>query len=170
MLEKTPPMQDERSAEKMNSLLYEPSPIGLLRLEADENGVCRIAPVEDRSEPERPCPLLEQTAAQLQEYFAGARRCFDLPLSLHGTPFQLRVWRALCDIPYGETRSYSEIAQAVGAPNACRAVGMANHVNPVIIVVPCHRVIRADGSLGGYGIRYGDGPAVKKYLLGLESN
>ena len=87
---------------------------------------------------------------QLEEYFTGARRAFDVPLSLGGNPFEQRVWRALLDIPYGETTSYGEIARRIGSPDAPRAVGLANGRNPVAVIVPCHRVIGADGSLTGY--------------------
>ena len=96
-------------------------------------------------------PVLAKTRSQLAEYFEGTRREFDLPLNQHGSDFQLRVWRALCDIPYGETRSYADIARSVGAPAAVRAVGTTNGLNQIAIVVPCHRVIRSDGSLCGYG-------------------
>lgn len=101
---------------------------------------------------------------EIQEYFAGRRREFSLPLDLRGTEFQKRCWRALLKIPYGETRSYAEIARKVGSPRAFRAVGMANHSNPVAIVVPCHRVIASDGTLGGYG----GGLGTKRKLLRLE--
>jgi methylated-DNA-[protein]-cysteine S-methyltransferase len=90
------------------------------------------------------------TLAQLAEYFAGDREEFDLPLEPHGTEFQLAVWRALAEIPYGETRSYGQIADAVGRPKAARAVGMANNKNPIAVIVPCHRVIGAGGALVGY--------------------
>ncbi|MFZ0320744.1 MAG: methylated-DNA--[protein]-cysteine S-methyltransferase [Candidatus Sulfotelmatobacter sp.] len=101
---------------------------------------------------------------ELGEYFRGARREFDFPLDLRGTDFQLACWRALLAIPYGETRSYADIARAVGKPNAFRAVGMANNRNPIAIVVPCHRVIASDGTLCGYG----GGLDVKRKLLELE--
>ena len=104
------------------------------------------------------------SSRQLEEYFAGKRKQFDLPLSLRGTEFQRQVWAALRDIPYGVTRSYGQIAQAVGRPKAVRAVGMANHRNPISIIVPCHRVVGADGSLTGYG----GGLENKKFLLALE--
>ncbi len=104
--------------------------------------------------------------AQLNEYFAGSRRDFDLTLDLDGTPFQQNVWQALLSIPYGETRSYGEIARAIGKPRAARAVGMANHENPVSIVVPCHRVIGHDGCLVGYG----GGLDIKTALLELEGS
>jgi O-6-methylguanine DNA methyltransferase len=101
---------------------------------------------------------------ELQEYFASERREFSFPLDLRGTDFQLACWRALLAIPYGETRSYADIARAVGKPNAFRAVGMANNRNPIAIVVPCHRVIASDGGLCGYG----GGLDVKRKLLELE--
>lgn len=109
-------------------------------------------------------PIAAEAARQLQAYFAGELREFDLPLDLHGTDFQLRVWRELERIPYGETRSYSQIAAAIGAPQAVRAVGAANGANPIPIVVPCHRVIGAGGKLVGYG----GGLPLKKRLLELE--
>jgi methylated-DNA-[protein]-cysteine S-methyltransferase len=109
-------------------------------------------------------PLIQKTAAQIEEYLTGKRKRFTLPLVLHGTEFQLAVWRALQDIPYGETRSYKEIAAAIGRPKAVRAVGMANNRNPVSIIVPCHRVIGHDGSLTGYG----GGLPLKQRLLELE--
>jgi O-6-methylguanine DNA methyltransferase len=101
---------------------------------------------------------------ELQEYFAGARRQFTFPLDLRGTPFQLKCWRALLDIPYGQTRTYADIARAVGSPHGYRAVGLANNRNPIAIVVPCHRVIASDGTLCGYG----GGLEVKRKLLELE--
>ncbi|MFZ1009538.1 MAG: methylated-DNA--[protein]-cysteine S-methyltransferase [Candidatus Sulfotelmatobacter sp.] len=101
---------------------------------------------------------------ELEEYFAGERREFSFPLDLRGTDFQLACWRALLAIPYGETRSYADIARAVSKPNAFRAVGMANNRNPVAIVVPCHRVIASDGGLCGYG----GGLEIKRKLLELE--
>ncbi len=101
---------------------------------------------------------------QLDEYFAGRRRRFDLPLAPRGTDFQRRVWRALSDIPYGKTISYGELARLIGKPSASRAVGLANGANPLPIVVPCHRVIGADGSLTGFG----GGLPIKRKLLALE--
>jgi O-6-methylguanine DNA methyltransferase len=101
---------------------------------------------------------------QLEEYFAGKRREFTFPLDLRGTDFQRACWRALLAIPYGETRTYADIARAVGKPNAFRAVGMANNRNPIAIIVPCHRVIASDGTLCGYG----GGLEVKRKLLELE--
>ena len=110
-------------------------------------------------------PLLRQAVAQLRAYFAGELHDFKLRLDMQGTEFQNRVWRQLCNIPYGETRSYSFVANAIGAPKAVRAVGAANGSNPVPIVVPCHRVIGAGGSLVGYG----GGLPMKRFLLDLEA-
>ncbi len=101
---------------------------------------------------------------QLNEYFAGERRLFDLPLDLRGTEFQRQCWQALLAIPYGETRSYAQLARMVGRPRAGRAVGLANGANPIAIIVPCHRVIASDGTLGGYG----GGLPAKRWLLELE--
>jgi methylated-DNA-[protein]-cysteine S-methyltransferase len=108
---------------------------------------------------------LGAAAAQLAEYFAGERTAFDLPLAPHGTPFQRAVWDALLEIPFGETASYGELARAIGKPAASRAVGAANGRNPLAIVIPCHRVIGADGSMTGYGGEI----ARKRALLELEA-
>ena len=110
-------------------------------------------------------PLIRKAHQQLTEYLKGGRKTFDLPLNPQGTEFQKRVWKALCDIPYGETRSYKQIAEAIGHPKAMRAVGMANNRNPLLIVVPCHRVIGANGKLVGYAA----GLDKKAFLLQLES-
>ena len=109
--------------------------------------------------------LIKEAHQQLSEYLKGERKSFDLPLRMKGTDFQQRVWNALLKIPYGETRSYKQIAEAIGNPKAVRAVGMANNRNPLLIVVPCHRVIGADGKLVGYGA----GIEKKEFLLRLES-
>ncbi len=106
----------------------------------------------------------KETLQQLRQYFAGKRQQFDLPISPQGTPFQERVWQELRKIPYGETASYGTIAQRIGKPKACRAVGMANSKNPIPIIIPCHRIIGKDGSLTGFG----GGLPVKKQLLELE--
>ncbi|WP_300729653.1 methylated-DNA--[protein]-cysteine S-methyltransferase [uncultured Bacteroides sp.] len=108
--------------------------------------------------------LMKETYRQLEEYFAGKRKVFDLPLDMRGTTFQKQVWMALQQIPYGETRSYKQIAEAIGNSKAVRAVGMANHENPFIIIVPCHRVIGTNGKLTGYAA----GLDIKRYLLNLE--
>jgi len=109
-------------------------------------------------------PLIKRAEVQLREYFAGKRTEFDLPLALEGTEFQLKVWKALQDIPFGIVRSYKDIAVAVGNVKACRAVGMANNRNPISIIVPCHRVVGHNGKLVGYG----GGLPTKEYLLELE--
>lgn len=110
-------------------------------------------------------PLLREAREQLHDYFDGKRQVFSLPLAPYGSPFQQRVWQALCAIPYGETRSYADIARAIGS--APRAIGQANGANPIPLLIPCHRVVAADGTLGGYS--GGDGPATKRFLLDLES-
>lgn len=146
---------------------YMESPVGTLLLLEDGKGICGIH-FSTADVPEcaamTSTKLLEDAKTQLQEYFSGQRKEFTLPLSMKGTEFQKRVWSALQRIPYGETRSYKEIAEMAGCPKGFRAVGMANNRNPVAIVVPCHRVIGADGSLVGYG----GGLDVKIALLELE--
>lgn len=132
---------------------------------AEENGAITelsFSPVPNAEE--RETPLLKRAAEQLTEYFEGKRLSFDLPLDARGTAFQKSVWSALLDIPYGETCSYKDIAAAVGNEKACRAVGMANNKNPIAIIVPCHRVVGADGSLIGYG----GGLDIKHALLDFE--
>lgn len=109
-------------------------------------------------------PVLAQARAQLDAYFAGERKAFELPLNPVGTEFQRRVWEALCGIPYGETRSYGQVAASLGKPGAARAVGMANNRNPISIIIPCHRVIGANGALVGYG----GGLDIKIKLLEIE--
>ena len=133
-----------------------------LSLIAFSRGSNSIAPQADWKPSD--APFLCQAADQLKEYFAGERRQFDLALRPTGTPFQLAVLNALATIPYGETRSYGEIAAQIGSPKAVRAVGAANGRNPLPIVLPCHRVIGADGSLTGFG----GGLETKRYLLDLE--
>ena len=149
-----------------------PSPVGPLFLAASLKGLVRlefeahllkIDPHKIQLQESR--QLLAPYLEQLNEYFAGQRREFSIPLDLRGTEFQLKCWRELRDIPYGETRSYRDLAQAIGHPHAYRAVGMSNNRNPIAIVVPCHRVIAADGSLCGYG----GGLDIKRKLLDLES-
>ena len=108
---------------------------------------------------------MKEAKKQLSEYFAGKRKNFDLPLKLEGTDFQLSVWNALRDIPYGETRTYKQTAEMAGCPGSYSAVGTANGKNPIPIIIPCHRVVASDGSLSGYTL----GTEFKKYLLELES-
>jgi methylated-DNA-[protein]-cysteine S-methyltransferase len=140
------------------------TPIGPLRLSAEGDRLSRVefaASADARSSE----PVLLEAEAQLRAYFAGALRRFDLPLAPRGTAFQLSVWDALLEIPYGATTSYSELAAAIGRPSACRAVGAANGRNPLAVIVPCHRVIGAAGSLTGYG----GGLERKRMLLALEA-
>jgi methylated-DNA-[protein]-cysteine S-methyltransferase len=145
----------------MGSLYLVDNGTALIRIDFTEHPVHAECRAECRPEE---TALLRRAATQLREYFAGERRVFDLPLAPAGTDFQRGVWKALEGIPYGETRSYRQIAAAVGRPQACRAVGGANHNNPLSIVIPCHRVIGADGGLTGYG----GGLDRKKHLLLLE--
>ncbi|MGH6650775.1 MAG: methylated-DNA--[protein]-cysteine S-methyltransferase [Sphingopyxis sp.] len=148
------------------------SPVGELTLVADAAGLAAILWENDRPGrvPLGPLreggdhPVLVETERQLGEYFAGARRRFDVPLSFAGTDFQKRVWAALLTIPFGETRSYGEIATQLGKPSASRAVGAANGRNPISIIAPCHRVIGSGGQLTGFA----GGLEAKKYLLELE--
>jgi methylated-DNA-[protein]-cysteine S-methyltransferase len=128
--------------------------------ENDKPGRVRLGPM--REAPDN--PILMRTAQQLQEYFAGTRNRFDLDLDFAGTEFQKKVWAALLTIPFGETRSYSEIARQIGNPSAVRAVGAANGKNPISIVAPCHRVIGASGKLTGFA----GGLEAKEQLLTLE--
>ena len=111
-------------------------------------------------------PLIKKAAAQLREYFDGKRKTFDLPLAPRGTEFQLTVWKALQAIPYGKTCSYGQLADRIGNPRACRAVGMANNRNPITIIIPCHRVIGSNGSLTGYA----GGLDLKDKLIMLEKS
>lgn len=153
----------------MSNIFYYKFPIGTVRI-AEENGsICNISfgnESEFSNSVNEKTPLIEKAAAQLTEYFDGKRVEFDLPLALHGTNFQMSVWKALQTIPFGETRSYKEIATMVGNSKASRAIGLANHNNPIAIIVPCHRVVGQNGSLTGYA----GGLPIKEYLLNLEMN
>jgi methylated-DNA-[protein]-cysteine S-methyltransferase len=148
-----------------------PAALGALRLVARDGALAAVhlVPAGERPAgwslaPAAMEPVLARARAQLQEYLAGDRTTFDLPLRLEGTPFQRAVWAALLEIPFGETRSYGEIARTLGRPAAVRAVGAANGRNPLAIVVPCHRVIGADGALAGYA----GGLHRKRWLLAHE--
>ena len=123
-----------------------------------------LKPIQEGTELET--PIIQEAHRQITEYLKGERKVFDLPIRLKGTDFQQQVWTALLDIPYGETRSYKQIAEAIGNPKGMRAVGMANNRNPLLIVVPCHRVIGANGSMVGYG----EGVEMKEFLLRLEKS
>ena len=144
-----------------------PSPLGELTVAGDGKYITRVIfPGIRRGGPlpRQNSPLLQEACLQLDEYFAGRRFVFDLPLRAAGTPFQMRVWKALEKVPYGKTCSYGQLAAWAGNPRAARAVGGAVHVNPIAILIPCHRVIGADGTLTGYG----GGLWRKEFLLQLE--
>jgi methylated-DNA-[protein]-cysteine S-methyltransferase len=147
------------------------SPIGELLLVGDGEAVARLHMMGSRhpvaADPawRRDERAFGDVRSQLEEYFAGERQSFDVPLQMAGSEFELRVWEALRAIPYGETASYGEIAAGIGSPGAARAVGLANGRNPIAVIVPCHRVIGADGSLTGYG----GGLERKRLLLYLEA-
>ncbi len=153
----------------MTNLMTLASPLGTLRLLARAGELVGVylpdqplrTPVTIAASPDR---VLELAARQLEEYFAGERHAFDVPIAPRGTGFQERVWRALLAVPYGTTWSYGELAHAIGRPNASRAVGTANGANPISIIVPCHRVIAASGALTGYA----GGLAAKRWLLDHE--
>jgi len=150
------------------------TPVGMLTLVASDRGLRavlwpRLSPqragISPRPHRNQAHPILQKTVQQLDEYFAGSRTSFDLPLDLEGTRFQLAAWRSLADIPFGTTSTYGQQAAALGIPTAARAVGAANGANPVCIVLPCHRVIGANGSLTGFG----GGLPVKQWLLDHEA-
>lgn len=148
----------------MKYAFYE-TPFGLIKIGYEEGKLTCVTRINKIDEENEPSDITERAYAQLTEYFEGTRKEFDLPLKLVGTEFQISVWNALLDIPYGETRSYKDIAIAIGNPKACRAVGMANHNNPLWIVVPCHRVIGTNKKLVGYA----GGVDMKERLLAMES-
>lgn len=145
-----------------NSCFYE-SPIGVLCI-SEQNGKITGLCLQQGEADNPPSGLLREACLQLDEYFQGRRKQFDLPLHYEGTAFQRRVWSQLQKIPYGETRSYEEVAAAIGSPKAQRAVGQANRRNPIMIIVPCHRVLRKNGDIGGFAC----GLSAKRYLLELE--
>jgi methylated-DNA-[protein]-cysteine S-methyltransferase len=150
-----------------------PSPVGLLTLVANDRGLAAVLWENDDPKRVRLSPLHEDTKHpvlleaehQLQDYFAGKRQTFSLKLDFKGTEFQRQVWQALLTIPFGETRSYAQIAEQIGNPNAVRAVGAANGKNPISIIAPCHRVIGSNGKLTGFA----GGMEAKAFLLKLES-
>jgi AraC family transcriptional regulator of adaptative response/methylated-DNA-[protein]-cysteine methyltransferase len=154
------------------------SPVGPLMAGATDDGICMLEFAGPRTQMQTDAiarrldaeivdgehRYLDLLEAELRDYFAGKRRAFTVPLVIRGTPFQEAVWRELLRIPYGETRSYADIARSVGVANACRAVGRANGTNRIAIVIPCHRVVNSGGTLGGYG----GGLDRKRLLLDLE--
>lgn len=141
------------------------SPLGSLTIGSSDRGLVSVQfglnmPADGVIDDAANCEAIEQ----LQEFFEGKRTHFALPLDIQGTPFQMAVWNELLKIPYGSTCSYIDIARSLGKPGAARAVGMANHENPIAVVIPCHRVVGSDGSLTGYA----GGLHLKKQLLGIE--
>ena len=148
----------------MDRIVFD-TPVGPMALEGTEDALTALylpnTPVEPVG---AETPLLARGRGELLEYLVGKRRTFDLPLKPQGTPFQKKVWSALADIPYGQTITYGELARRVGCPKGSRAVGQANHRNPLPILLPCHRVVGANGTLTGYG----GGLELKEWLLRLE--
>ena len=146
------------------------SPICPILLAGDEEGLKHLIFLKDKEKIEIPDDWVEnkeffrEAASQLEAYFSGKLKSFDVKLAPEGTEFQKSVWKALCEVPYGETRTYKDIAVSIGNPKAYRAVGLANNRNPIAIIVPCHRVIGANGKLTGYA----SGLDIKEFLLRLE--
>lgn len=153
----------------MKNIFFYDTVIGKLGIAEDGTGITNIF-INETGLPEgsivKETPRIKKAMTQLAEYFSGKRRSFDVPLALYGTDFQKSVWQALLTIPYGETRTYKQIALAIGKPKGSRAVGMANHKNPVPLLVPCHRVIGSNGKLVGYAF----GTEMKEKLIRLESH
>lgn len=150
----------------MNIFFYD-FPVGTVGIAEDNGAVCRVCFGRDGAPSgcvEKETPLIGRAAAQLGEYFDGKRKEFDLPFNCGGTDFQRSVWNALRAIPFGQTRSYKDVAEFIGNPRAFRAVGLANNKNPLAIFIPCHRVVEHSGGLGGYA----GGLSAKQYLLELE--
>lgn len=153
----------------MKNIFFYESDIGKIGIAEENNYITNIffeIESEEHNTELKETPLLKEAGKQIQEYFEGKRKKFDLPILPTGTHFQQKVWTSLQAIPYGETRSYKDIAIDVGNEKACRAVGMANNKNPISIVVPCHRVVGSNGKLVGYA----GGLQIKDYLLKLEKD
>lgn len=140
--------------------------LGVLKIGYNDKAVIGVSTEKQIDADNEPSALSDSAFEQISEYLKGKRKSFDFPYEYCGTEFQNKVWDALCEIPYGETRTYKQIAIQIGNPKASRAVGMANNKNPIAIVVPCHRVIGSNGSLVGYA----SGLDVKNFLLNLENN
>ncbi len=153
----------------MKNVFFYDTKIGKLAIMDNDSGITNIEIAEEVNINDyniNETELIKNASEQLKEYFDGKRKEFNLPLMPSGTEFQKKVWKSLCEIPYGETRSYKQIAEAVGNPNGSRAVGGANNKNPIMIVIPCHRVIGSNGSLVGYA----GGLDIKNTLLSIEKN
>lgn len=149
----------------MNNLYYYETDLGIIGIRDNNKSITEIFYSKEKDNDNiKETPLIEECFKQLNEYFKGERKEFNVPIEVEGSEFQKKVWNALLDIPYGETRSYKDIAIAIGNEKACRAVGMANNRNPISIIIPCHRVIGANGKLVGYG----GGLNIKEKLLNIE--
>ena len=157
-------MKINRSEMEGLQTVYYSSPVGLLEIQATDKGVRSVNFVDEKIFTEMPTDYNQLVAKQLDEYFSSKRKIFEMPFDLDGTDFQKRVWMELLKIPFGKTKSYMDIARAIGDPKTIRAVGMANGSNKIAIIIPCHRVIGSDGSLTGYA----GGMARKKWLLDFE--
>ena len=163
---------EKKAEEKMKYFWYEQTSFGLFYF-LEENGFLLKLQLVQKEEKDKQAtngcqkctPLIQKACMELHEYLKGQRKYFDIPLCPQGTSFQQKVWKKLLEIPYGETRTYQEIAQAIGNAKASRAVGMANHHNPIVIMIPCHRVIGKNGKLTGYAL----GLEQKEKLLTLEA-
>lgn len=150
----------------MAYIFYEETVLGLLGVREEDEAVTHVYfGIQPSGAEEKKTPLIERTFLQLEEYFSGKRQVFDLPLAPKGTAFQKRVWQALMEIPYGQLRTYRQIAENVQNEKACRAVGLANNRNPIPIIIPCHRVVGSNGRLVGYA----GGLDIKKKLLNIEA-
>ena len=145
---------------------YYQTKIGRIKIAQEGDAIVEINVTDSVKKSEKETPLIKKTIKEIEEYFEGKRKFFDIPISIKGTEFQEKVWKALLKIPYGETKSYEDIAKMIGCPKGARAVGMANHNNKIIIIIPCHRVIGKNGKLIGYA----GGLPVKEKLLQIESN
>ena len=149
----------------MSNLFFYETDLGIIGISANNNAITAVFYSKSKiNDHLKETPLIRECFNQLKEYFQGTRREFTIPIEAEGSEFQKKVWKALLDIPYGQTRTYKEIAIAIGNEKACRAVGMANNRNPISIIIPCHRVIGANGKLVGYG----GGLDIKEKLLNIE--
>ena len=149
----------------MSNLFFYETDLGIIGIRDNNNAITEVFYSKSKiNDHLKETPLIRECFNQLKEYFQGTRREFTIPIEAEGSEFQKKVWKALLDIPYGQTRTYKEIAIAIGNEKACRAVGMANNRNPISIIIPCHRVIGANGKLVGYG----GGLDIKEKLLNIE--
>ena len=149
----------------MSNLFFYETDLGIIGIRDNNNAIIEVFYSKSKiNDHLKETPLIREYFNQLKEYFQGTRREFTIPIEAEGSEFQKKVWKALLDIPYGQTRTYKEIAIAIGNEKACRAVGMANNRNPISIIIPCHRVIGANGKLVGYG----GGLDIKEKLLNIE--